>query len=225
MVGRHEVSALVRDPVMHGLIPMTALEFKAYSTPPMVRLGGIPVASNFPGSLDILPRNTSKPIQGSRRLHSAGTLYGSTIATELPAGKKDFSEVGALINIANLLHDIGSFPFSHAAEEVGERTTGKNHEERAIDFIDGSPTLRKLIVSAFGQESIEIVGEAIRGQTIIKGEYCPWVLMVNAGHGGIDIDNIDNIQRSLFTRRITTFRHYDPIDYFRHLILLKGNLF
>ncbi len=211
MPSRHEIVAVIKDPMYSQGIPLTTFEHRALSTYPMRRLEEIPVASNFRNSLSILPKNSGKRIAGSRRQHSIGAFYISTVATELPETKKDFAVKAKFINAANLFHDIGTFPFSHASEDQCTKLKGKTHEQMAGEIIHSHKHLRTLIANYLGNAALDLLPALIEGQTSLEGQSIPYSLLVNAKNLCFDPDGIDNGQRSLQERGLTSFKFYDQL--------------
>lgn len=95
------------------------------NAPALVRLQGI----SFLGLLDLQPdvRRTS-----SRLEHAvAVAALGCDVAEALHLSKGD----GALLVAGCLLHDIGHYPLSHAAESAFEHLTGADHHERTRSIL------------------------------------------------------------------------------------------
>lgn len=139
----------IRDPI-HGLIPMTELEFRIIGTQAFQRLRNIKQLAmahlGFHGAVH------------SRFGHSIGVMY---IAYRMIRHLIDTKEMKASdeeiqrIRLSGLLHDIGHGPFSHVSEELlrnyrqgGEKTIGKLKMEEIHEEIS-----RRIIV-----ENSEILG-------------------------------------------------------------------
>jgi HD superfamily phosphohydrolase len=98
-----------------------------------IRQLGLKAYIDFPGAIH------------TRYSHSLGTMHLSGRMTEMLSEKmtkkgkhdiaKNLKDNKNNIMAAGFLHDIGHAPFSHAADFVLKRITGKSHEELAEDII------------------------------------------------------------------------------------------
>jgi HD superfamily phosphohydrolase len=113
-------SSEVRDAV-HGLIELTADEWKIVNSPAFQRLRGVQQLAAthliYPGA------------RHSRFEHCMGACHvAGRIATSLGMSPDDRKRV----RLAALVHDLGHGPFSHVSEFVFEELTGKDHVHEQI---------------------------------------------------------------------------------------------
>lgn len=140
---------VVRDPV-HGLVELTADEWKAVDTPVFQRLRQIRQLALtylvYPGA------------QHTRFEHSIGVLYiAGHLADKLKVKKDD----KVALRAAALLHDVGHGVFSHVSDQVIEELTGAKHVHEAVSvyLLSTDEDLRRALGDEVADRAAHIVAE------------------------------------------------------------------
>jgi len=172
---------------LYGQVPFTTEELKLFQTKELARLRHV--------SLSAIPNSiTPTGNCASKFEHSVGVGHLARIV-----GKQaGFEEYGKNIYFAALAHDLGTPPFSHAAEYFQEMLLGKNHEEFVEDVFDKSEFVE--VVKAQGGDPELIL-------KMVMGKEPPLSDVVN---GSIDIDNLDNTLRFGLSMGLLRDQWYSP---------------
>ncbi|HEU4657956.1 MAG TPA: HD domain-containing protein [Capillimicrobium sp.] len=181
------MSVTIRDPI-HGMIELTAEEWRAIDTPTFQRLRNIKQLAMthlvYPGATH------------TRFEHSIGVCH---VAGELARQLGLDPDATRLVRLAALLHDIGHGPFSHVSEQVlDERSTLSDvHEKITVALLRQSPDLH----AAIGEETCvavaELVAKTDRRRTL-----------VNIVSGQSDADKLDYLLRDSYFCGVQ-YGHYD----------------
>jgi hypothetical protein len=179
----------IRDPI-HGLIPLTEIEFRVVDTRPLQRLRGIKQLAlahlGFPGA------------QHTRFEHSIGVMHVAGKIIEHLLSRREIKELSEEeiqnIRLAALLHDVGHGPFSHVSEYILKECYSGDIDN--IETIHEDIT-RGIITS--NKELTEILGEQ-RAQDIVS------LLKNDAGKdfrndivsGPLDADKMDYLLRDSY---------------------------
>lgn len=179
----------IRDPI-HGLIPLTEIEFKIIDTSPFQRLRGIKQLAmahlGFPGA------------NHTRFEHSIGVMHvASKIIQHLENERliKLNKEAEQNIRLAGLLHDIGHGPFSHVSENLLEFYAGENNDAKNIH----EEISRRIITE--NKEIVEILGGVDRAKeiaTILETDRIDLDYKHDIVSGPLDGDKMDYLLRDSY---------------------------
>lgn len=125
---------------------------------------------------------------GSKLEHSHGVVFLAQIAAIQSPLTRNFEDRRVDVSVEELLcaaflHDLGTPPFSHNAEEVMRFLHKRNHEEEAARLILEDRNFRTLLTK-LGMRP-RVIAELITGKGTFAG-------IIN---GTVDVDNLDGIPR------------------------------
>ncbi|MBN4074243.1 HD domain-containing protein [bacterium AH-315-D21] len=187
-----EYSKRIADPI-HGTVPLTQVEYELIKTRAFLRLRDVKQLGLahlvFPGA------------DYSRLSHSIGTCHvaGRMLVSLVQKGHKIADDTHQATRIAALLHDLGHYPFSHAAEDAlvdwqksklakgGIEPKPYSHEELGAKIVDSDPQ----IVKVLGTNSVD--RELV--MAIMKGESDP-EFVSHIVSSELDADRLDYLQRT-----------------------------
>lgn len=181
-------------------------EMEAALLPHIVHLHGI--------SLSAIPYRflpISDP--GNRFDHSLGTLFHAQHAV---MEKNEFNGYEREIRAAALLHDRKHPPFSHLADPISIMVTGHAHEERLLDWLQGSAISKTL--RRFGMDP-ETIGK------LVSGDLPPYSDVIS---GSMDVDNLSNVIEYGISTGILWGSGWSQLDQFyrisQSMRIYEGNL-
>lgn len=142
----------------------------------------------------------------SRFTHSLGAYQMANLVIENVEGMKEISEYEKLIFlIASLLHDIGHGPYSHAFENVME----KSHEDMTVSLILSPLTEVNRVLAIYDKLANDVAS--------IIAHDGKFPLIESLVSSQLDVDRMDYLSRDAYF----TGAAYGHIDYFRILRSMK----
>ena len=188
------------DP-LYGQLSFSDKEFLLFQTRALTRLRDVSLSA-------VPPFTWASGMIASRFEHSVGVAF---LAKKLGL-KPQFKPIKDNLYLAALLHDAGSPPFSHIAEDFQQQITNMNHEE----FIEEILAEKKL------QQKIKLNnGDFKTIILLIKGQLSPWSDLIN---GSIDLDNLDNSLRWGLGAGVFKNKFYEPEEIINAFVLKQNKL-
>jgi uncharacterized protein len=179
----------VRDPV-HGMITLTAQEWRAVDSACFQRLRGIRQLARtdllYPGAVH------------TRFEHSIGVCHVARRIARAANVRLDDDQTH-VVGLAALLHDLGHGPFSHVSEHVIDARAGRKgtHEEISVAFMRLDTPLRTAIGGDDADAAADIVAKA-GNRTVLQ-----YIVT-----GPTDADKLDYLLRDSRYAGVS-YGHYD----------------